>query len=154
MTKLSITDVFNALSDEKSLNLFKTISINDADSGELVARLKLSKRQYYDRINDLRTASLISRQKGKYKLTSFGKVIYNIYKMGEKATESQWKLQAIDMMCAKDNLGGVDDMKIIDILLDDIEIRKILFQENSDMSQQYLSYPEPGSAGQIKVLRS
>jgi hypothetical protein len=151
MKKPSITDVFNALSDEKSLSLFKTISINDADSEELVTSLELSKRQYYDRINDLRTASLIRRQKGKYMLTSFGIVIYNIYKLTEKAIESQWKLQAIDVICAKDNLGGVDNMKIINILLDDIEIRKILFQENSDMCQQYLT-PRTGTASQIKAL--
>ncbi len=149
MKKLSVTDVFNALSDEKSLSLFKTISINDADSEELIAGLELSKRQYYDRINDLRSASLIGREKGKYRLTSFGKVIYNIYKLAEKATESQWKLQAIDMICANDK---ADNMKIIDLLLDDIEIRKVLFQENSDMSQQYLTPKTAGTAGQIKAL--
>ena len=82
-------------------------------------------------------------------MTSFGKVIYNIYKLAEKATESQWKLQAIDMICANDK---ADNMKIIDLLLDDIEIRKVLFQENSDMSQQYLTPKTAGTAGQIKAL--
>jgi predicted transcriptional regulator len=142
MKKLSIVDVFNALSDETSLNLFNTISINDADSEELVTGLELSKRQYYNRISDLRTASLISRQKGKYRLTSFGRVIYNIYKLAEKATNSQWRLQAVDAICA-DNVDGADNMRIIDILLDDIEIRKVLFQEDSGKSQQYLSSRDP-----------
>jgi hypothetical protein len=142
MRKPLITEVFNALSDEKALKLFNIISTNNVDSEQLFTALELSKRQYYDRINALRTTSLISRQKGIYKLTSFGKVIYNIYKLAEKATEIQWKLQAIDMICVKDTLAGAENMKIVDILLDDPEIRKILFQEKSEMNHQYLAYPK------------
>jgi hypothetical protein len=142
MKRPSITDVFNALSDEKALRLFELISTNDVHSEELFTSLELSKRQYYDRINALRTTSLISRQKGMYRLTSFGKVIYNLYKLAEKATEIQWKLQAIDTICVEDTPVGAENMKIIDILLDDTEIRKILFQEKSEMNQQCLSYPK------------
>jgi hypothetical protein len=142
MKRPSITDVFSVLSDEKALRLFTAISTNDVHSEELFTGLELSKRQYYDRINALRTTSLISREKGMYRLTSFGKVIYNIYKLAEKATEIQWKLQAIDMICVKDTLAGAENMKIIDILLDDTEIRKILFQEKPEMNQQCLSYPK------------
>jgi hypothetical protein len=129
--KLSVTDVFKALSDKRSLSLFNSISTNDADSQKLVIDSALSKRQYYDRINKLRTAGLVRRQKGTYKITSFGRVIQSLEKVAQKATENHWKLQAIDMMdfSAKMDSAGPDYMKIIDILVEDIEIKSILLEK-------------------------
>ena len=129
--KLLVTDVFKALSDENSLSLFNTICTGSTDSEKLMATYALSKRQYYDRMNDLRNAGLIKRQKGKYETTSLGLIIHSTFKIAEKATERHWKLQALDMMniSANRNSQGVEHMKIIDILLDDIEIKEILLRE-------------------------
>ena len=145
--KLSVTDVFKALSDKRSLSLFNSISTNDADSQKLVIDSKLSKRQYYDRINKLRTAGLVRRQKGTYKITSFGRVIQSIEKVAQKATENHWKLQAIDMMdfSAKMDSVGPDYMKIIDILVEDIEIKSILLEKYvPDTNNNHHSYVRSG----------
>jgi predicted transcriptional regulator len=83
--KLLVTDVFKALSDENSLSLFNTICTSSTDSEKLMSSFDLSKRQYYDRMNDLRNSCLIKRQKGKYETTSFGHIIFNTLKMVEKA---------------------------------------------------------------------
>ena len=144
--KLLVTDVFKALSDENSLSLFSTICTSSTDSERLMAIFDLSKRQYYDRMNNLRNSRLIKRQKGKYETTSFGHIIFNTVKLVEKATERHWKLHALDMMnlSANGDLHG-DYVKIIDILLDDIEIKEILLRKAlpADVSKERHSHPKP-----------
>jgi predicted transcriptional regulator len=145
--KLLVTDVFKALSDTDSLSLFSTICLGSTDSEKLMSTYALSKRQYYDRMNDLRNAGLIKRQRGKYEITSYGHIIFSILKIAEKATERHWKLQALDMMnlSAKRDFQGVDYTKIVDILLDDIEIKEILLRKGfpTDVSKEQYGYPKP-----------
>ena len=54
---------------------------------KLMAALALSRRQYYDRINDLRTAGLIERHKGRYEVTSFGRIVYSLLGVIRKASD-------------------------------------------------------------------
>lgn len=128
--KLLVTDVFKALADENSLGLFNTICTSCTDSQKLMGNFVLTKRQFYDRMNCLRSSGLIKRQRGKYDTTSFGQIIYSLLKIAEKATERHWKLQALDMMnlSANENSLGADYLKIIDILLDDNEVKEILLR--------------------------
>lgn len=60
-------------------------------------------------------------------MSSFGKVILNLQKIAERTASNYWKLKAIDSLRMSDNsnLSEVDYMKIIDILLDDVEIKDI-----------------------------
>ena len=48
--------------------------------------------------------------------------------MLDKAAQEHWKLQAIDVMNSAKAMG-TDKSKVIDILLDDIEIKEILLKE-------------------------
>jgi hypothetical protein len=123
-----MANVLKALSDQKTQKLFKAIiEAEDAQSQLLIVELGLSRRQYYNRIKDLVSSGLIRRQRGKYRLSSFGKVIYSLQKIAERTASNYWKLEAIDSIRMSDNsnLAEVDYMKIIDILLDDVEIKDI-----------------------------
>lgn len=125
---ISLENVLKALSDQKTQKLFKAIiDAEDAQSQLLLVGLGLSRRQYYNRIKDLVNAGLIRRQRGKYRLSSFGKIIYSLQKIAERTASNYWKLEAIDSIKMSDNsnLADVDYMKIIDILLDDVEIKDI-----------------------------
>jgi hypothetical protein len=124
----SITNVYNALSNEYSIRLFTSIANSTNGTQFPMKDFTLSKRQYYDRINDLRSAGLIFKLKGKYNVTSFGKVIFSLIKMLDKAAKEHWKLQAIDVMNSA-KAKGTDNSKIIDILLDDVEIKEILLKD-------------------------
>ena len=124
----SITNVYNALSNEYSIRLFTSIANSNNGTQFPMKDFTLSKRQYYDRINDLRSAGLIFKLKGKYNVTSFGKVIFSLVKMLDKATKEHWKLQAIDVMNSA-KAKGTDNSKVIDILLDDVEIKEILLKD-------------------------
>src|SRR5918995_326876 len=123
--KSSIINVYKALSNENSIRLFTSIANGKNGTQFPMTDFTLSKRQYYDRINDLRSAGLIFRLKGKYNATSFGKVIFSLVKMLDKAAQEHWKLQAIDVMNSA-KAKRTDIFKVIDILLDDIEIKEIL----------------------------
>jgi predicted transcriptional regulator len=144
---VSIRNVFKVLSDQETERLFKIIiDFKDAESQILIVELGLSKRQYYDRINNLLKAGLIRRQKGRYELSSFGKVIFSLYKIAEKASGIYWKLEAIDniKMSDKSHLAEFDYMKIIDILLNDVEIKEIFLHGDEylvkDRLQDNLAY--------------
>jgi hypothetical protein len=124
----SITNVYNALSNEYSIRLFTSIANSNNGTQFPMTDFTLSKRQYYDRINDLKNAGLIFKLKGKYNVTSFGKVIFTLVNMLDKAAQEHWKLQAIDVMNSAKAMG-TNKSKVIDILLDDIEIKEILLKE-------------------------
>ncbi|MPZ06707.1 MAG: hypothetical protein GEU26_09905 [Nitrososphaeraceae archaeon] len=126
---VSATNILRVLSDMKTERLFKTIITNkERGSQALILELGLSRRRYYVRINKLITAGLIIRYKGKYRLSSFGKVINNLQKTAEKASSICWKLETIDSIKTSNHseLADIDYMKIINILLDDNEIKDIL----------------------------
>jgi hypothetical protein len=124
----SIINVYKALSNESSVRLFTSIANSNNGTQFSMTDFSLSKPQYYDKINDLRSAGLIFKLKGKYNVTSFGKVIFTLVKMLDKAAQEHWKLQAIDVMNSAKAMG-TDKSKVIDILLDDIEIKEILLKE-------------------------
>lgn len=123
-----IENVLKALSDRKTQKMFKAIvDSENVGSHLLIVELGLTRRQYYNRISYLLDAGLVRRHRGKYKLSSFGKVIYSLQRIAERTASNYWKLEAIDSIRMSDNsnLADVDYMKIVDILLDDVEIRDI-----------------------------
>ena len=107
---ISIIDVLSAISDERSLLLFRTIarfSFNSESSSEiLIGTLHLKSKQYYSRMSQLVKADLVIRRHGKYFLTSFGKLVYDAQTTIEKALVNYWKLKAIDRLENSDHTPG------------------------------------------------
>jgi predicted transcriptional regulator len=71
----SLEYIFKKTSDEKALILFKSIALSQTERSALL-KTDLTRKQYYVRISGLMNAGLIKRFKGKYSLTSLGKVVY------------------------------------------------------------------------------
>jgi predicted transcriptional regulator len=71
----SVEYIFKKTSDEKALTLLKSIAHSEGGRYYLL-KANLTRKQYYVRISGLIDAGLIKRYKGKYSLTSFGKVVY------------------------------------------------------------------------------
>jgi len=124
-----LAGVIKLISDDKSLLIFCTIYLASGDSSETIrAELKLTRKQYYSRISRLIKAGLVKRQKGKYFLTAFGKVIYDSQKLLGTAVKNYWKLKAIDSLgVANDsNMPKEERRRIIEELIGNRQIKDIL----------------------------
>ena len=122
---VSVSDILSAISDDRSLVLFKTIVLASGDSSILMSRLNLTRKQYYSRLSDLINAGLVRRMNGKYFVTSFGKVIYKAQELIEMAVQYSSKLQAIDSV-ESPKFPAAELSKIIDTLISNSEIKEIL----------------------------
>ena len=126
-----------AISDKKASNIFKSIASAGSNTDILISQLKLTRKQYYSRMSRLLQAGLVKRQKGRYLLTAFGKVIYsaqmNLEAKIENALDNYWKLKAIDSleMPSREETG-----KVICALIENEEIKSVLMKEESRLSAE------------------
>ncbi len=121
----------NAISDDESLLVFKTIALTSPDSNSLRRKSKLTRKQYYTRTSRLIRAGLIKKRSGKYFITAYGKIIYDAQKIIEIAHTNYWKLKAIDSLEVSDDERSLKERrKIIDTLIDDKEIKESLLAKS------------------------
>jgi DNA-binding HxlR family transcriptional regulator len=129
----SLGEVIKLISEHKSLLIFKTIFLASGDSSEnLRTQLKLTKKQYYSRISRLTKAGLVKRQKSRYFVTAFGKVIYEAQRLLGSAIKNHWKLKAIDSLelSKDDKVPKEECKKIIDLMIGNQQIKEILVSTN------------------------
>jgi hypothetical protein len=135
MSPLSVSNTLSAISNDKSLVLFNTIALSPANTDFLIARLKLTKKQYYSRISDLINAGLIIKKSGNYFLSSFGKIVYEAHMLIGKGTRKCWTLKAIDSFESSDvnhKLPAEEYSRIIDALMEGSnEIKNMLLRYNN-----------------------
>jgi hypothetical protein len=123
---LTVADILESISDEKALALFKTIALAKPDSEILITKTQLSRKQYYSRMSVLMRSGLVKRNKGRYALTVFGKVIYDIEITIEIALENLWKLRAVDLVQVEEALSKEEQTRILDTLIDSAKIKDVL----------------------------
>ena len=129
----SLGNLMKLISDNKSLLIFKTIFLASGDSGEnLRTQLNLTKKQYYSRISRLTKAGLVKRQKGRYFVTAFVRVIYDAQRLLGSAVKNYWKLKAIDSLgvTKDDKMPTEERTKIIDLMIGNPQIKEILLSTN------------------------
>ena len=128
---VSVVEILEAISDVKSLKLFNTIATKGGNSEDLSVQLKLSRKEYYSRMSRLMKTGMVKRKNGKHFLTAFGQIVYDALVTVKKAVESYWKLKAIDSIDLSDEITVKERDKLIQTLLDDVEIREILSKHAS-----------------------
>ena len=143
---LSGAKVLSAIADDKSWNLFSSIAItsdptsNGQESGDggqiLISRMNLTRRQYYQRISRLKSLGLINRKNGRYSLSSFGRILYEIQKTIETAIQYRWKFVAIDSLVSSpsaEKMPAENKIKIINALLGDHDkFKSMLLNKNGN----------------------
>jgi len=127
---VSIANILKAIADDKSLILFNTIAIAGGDSDILITRLGVTRKQFYSRMSALQKTGLISRKNRQYVLTSLGMIVYDSQLMIGKATNAYWKLKAIDSLETEHKLPADERNKIINTLVDNQDIIKILVKQS------------------------
>jgi hypothetical protein len=118
--------VFESLSDNLSLGLFRTIAQDSISSVILRSRVKSTRKQYYSRLSKMMNAGLVKRNNGKLVLTAFGKIVYRVQETVENASSNQWKLRAIDSIELSDELPPEERRQLIESLIDNKQLREIL----------------------------
>jgi hypothetical protein len=126
----SKASVLQAISDKRASNILKNIASSDSNSDILITQLKLTRKQYYSSMSSLIKADLVKRQKGRYLLTAFGKLIYSA-QLGletkiENALNNYWKLKAVDSL---EMPSREERDKVISILIENDEIKGILTKD-------------------------
>lgn len=126
----SVVDCLRAIADDKSLVLFNAIALaGGSDTDILVKKIGLTRKQYYSRISAMVRNNLISRKNRRYHLTSFGMIVYDAQMMIGRGVSTIWKLKAIDSLETDHKLPVNERNKIINTLIDNQEIIKILVKE-------------------------
>jgi hypothetical protein len=142
----SVTGVLRSISDDISLDLYKSIANSDGERGDdLLAKAKITRKQYYSRLSSLTRAGLIKRKNGRYSLTAFGRVVYESEKSIENAFNIYWKLKAVDSIGISNEIPKEEYSKIVDALIDSYKIKDIL--TNRDKAKRE-------TAGQFRTTKS
>lgn len=130
--RITVVDILDAISDARALAVYKTIASEKANSNLLITKMQLTRKQYYSRISRLIKIGLVKKENGRYTLTSFGKVIYDIQITIEIALENFWKLKAIDSLQAADStLSREEQTKVLDVLIQNDKIKEVIFAKMS-----------------------
>ena len=115
------------------MNLF--VCISSADNENIITNLRLTRKQYYSRMSELIKSGLIHKKKGKYYLTTFGKIVFDalthVQQKIEYAITNIWKLKAIDSLEAYQEPSKEELETIIDALLgnNNNDIKRIIIKE-------------------------
>lgn len=121
--------ILETLFDKETLKILGAIASSDSKSDILITRLGLTRKQYYSRMFGLIRAGLVKRDKGRYFLTAFGKVIHNaqvsLENSIENALKNYWALKAIDSMQMSYGREGEWE-NIVSLLVQDEGIKKAL----------------------------
>jgi predicted transcriptional regulator len=121
-----ISDVFKAISDDKALTIFNTVSLSAGKTDILISKLGLTRKQFYSKVERLIKHGLLVRRKGRYYLTTLGKVVYEIQSILGAALNNYWKLKAIDSLQIPASLPEIDLKKLIDSLLESPALKNIV----------------------------
>lgn len=121
-----IATIFKALSNDHALSLLRAIAIERREPNVLRADLKLTSKQYYSRISALTKSNLVQKKGGMLSLTSFGKLVYESQITIEKGLEDLSKLKVIDSLGASSGLSKEERDNIVNILIQNREIKTIL----------------------------
>ena len=125
---ITVADILDAISDARALAVYKTIASEKPNSNLLITKIQLTRKQYYSRISRLIKTGLVKRENGRYTLTSFGKVIYDIQITIGVALENFWKLKAIDSLQAADStLSKEEQTRVLDLLIQNDKIKEVIF---------------------------
>ena len=128
--------------NDKSLILLESIAISDGEGYLPLREMNLTTKQYYSRISALTNAGLVKRQKGKYSLTIFGKIVREAYAVIGQALSMYWKINALESIGASN--GGVPKqelLKLVNTLIDNDKIREIIIDILSESEKNRASTP-------------
>lgn len=125
---MSVSNILNAIADDKSLCMFNTIALaQDYDSDLLISNINLSRKQFYARMTKMMETGLIRRINGRYHLTSLGKIVYHAQNLIGNGVKDYWKLKALDSLhVSNGTIPAEEQNKIIEAIIDNQKIKEMV----------------------------
>ena len=137
MTEITITmvtstntcQILNVLSRSKACLILRTV--NSANhlgvAGSVIMhKAGLTPASFHASMSMLQDQNLIERRNGKYIITFLGRAVYNVRILLEKAVNHYYQLKVIDSIREKQELSMSEFYKIIDIMIEDYQLKDIL----------------------------
>jgi hypothetical protein len=125
----SSMNVLQAISDSKSLEIFREVANGTVESDVLKQKEGMTKKQFYSRMQALRKVGLVKRRKARFSLTNFGIIVYHAESVIEAGVGNCWKLRAIDSIQNSEQIGQHERMKLIKTILNDNTIEDIIVKQ-------------------------
>jgi predicted transcriptional regulator len=120
---ISELQILRCLSDEKCAEMLSSIHQNKLISP---AYLNLTRKQYYARLHNLMICGLVRKHAGQYRLSSFGKVVFDWYLvLKETISKEYWKLRMVDTL-GSSGIPEPELDKMLNTLIGNEKIRQIL----------------------------
>jgi predicted transcriptional regulator len=92
-----------------------------------ISSLELTRKQYYSRLHTLIIYNLVAKTNGKYRLTSFGKVVFDLHLVLMQAiSEEFWKLSYLLDALDSSGIPSSERSKIMDALVKNEKPKQIV----------------------------
>ena len=126
-------DTLDVLANPLGLKLFRLVALNGTSRTVtpdfLQSETNATRKQYYSNMSGLvNKARLISRKRGHYVLSNYGKVVFHGLDLINRGSKCFWGLKALDM---DEFSSGIPAEKLMEIganLIDDRDILRIVFE--------------------------
>ena len=145
-------EVLKLIMNENTLKILNQIIDNDNTVGNTlsITKINLTRKQFYTKLNELIKKGFIKKEKGKYYLTTFGKIVYDLtsqYKNKlDLVVEDYWKLKAIDLLDISDELTNDERYKIINHLFKQVN-------QNKEKEMEYIEHSNGKAFPYIQYLQ-
>jgi predicted transcriptional regulator len=138
-----MADLLSVLGDEEALSMFAS-SAEGFDGGKSALLTgKLSKKQFYSRLQKLVDVGLIRKESGVYRQTILGKLVYTLQiKPMQKVLGGYWTLQAVEELKRSQVIPEQEREKMIQTLLGRANLREAFPSSEKFPARLIGSYPD------------
>lgn len=138
-------EILKMVTNENTLKILNQIidynnnNDNYKDGNTLsITKIGLTRKQFYTKLNELITRGIIKKEKGKYYLTTFGKIVYDLtfeYKRKlDSVIEDCWKFKALDLLDISDEFTNDEKRKIMEQLFNHIN-QNVMVQQKKKQKE-------------------
>ena len=134
-------EILKMVTNENTLKILNQIIDNNnyKDGNTLsLSKIGLTRKQFYTRLNELITRGIIKREKGKYYLTTFGKIVYDLtfeyMRKLDSVIEDCWKFKALDLLDISDEFTNDEKRKMMEHMFNHIN-QNMMVQEKKKQKE-------------------
>ena len=138
-------EILKMVTNENTLKILNQIIDNNNNNNNYkdgntlsLSKIGLTRKQFYTRLNELITRGIIKREKGKYYLTTFGKIVYDLtfeyMRKLDSVIEDCWKFKALDLLDISDEFTNDEKRKMLEHMFNHIN-QNMMVQEKKKQKE-------------------